>query len=263
MGTGALRKAAGNSKRIYRGVRQQAVSTASSGLTRTPGKGIDCRVKLPTFVSLSTAMALACGVALAQPEPTAPPAMEESEVLAEPVPPEVAASAVAAVAKLGDEVVLGRYQVAVDRMNPLWKERAAARMGGMDALEKQLAGVAAQMVQQGISMISFKPQGQPRVYQVSPGKKLIKQGGADVEKLVYTKWLVLVPTATKFRIMREGIPKPLVIESTSYQVAVSDKGRTDWSFIDGAGLKPSDLRGLFITLPQDLELPPVEKREVR
>jgi hypothetical protein len=123
--------------------------------------------------------------------------------------------------------------------------------------------VAAQMVQQGISMISFKPQGQPKVYQVTPGKKVVKEGGANVEKLVYTKWLVMVPTVTKFRIMREGVPKPLVIESISYQVAVSDKGKNDWTFIDGAGLKPADLRGLFITLPQDIELPPVEKREVR
>jgi hypothetical protein len=235
-------------------------------LTRAVGAGIHCRVKPTFFVSLGIAMAVACGVALAQPKqavPAAPPAMEDSEVIAEPVPPEVAVSAVAAVAKLGDEVVLGRYQVAVDRMNPLWKERAAARMGGMEALEKQLSAVAAQMVQQGISMISFKPQGQPRVYQVSPGRKLVKEGGVDVEKLVYTKWLVLVPTVTKFRIIREGVPKPLVIESTSYQVAVTDKGRTDWTFIDGAGLKPDDLRGLFLTLPRNLELPPVEKREVR
>ena len=81
-------------------------------------------------------------------------------------PPDVVASAVAAVDKLGEEVVLGRYQVAVERMNPMWKERTAKRMGGMEALEKQLDGVATQMVQQGISMISFKPQGQPRSYEV-------------------------------------------------------------------------------------------------
>jgi hypothetical protein len=187
----------------------------------------------------------------------------EAEVMAEPVPPAVVASAVAAVAKLGDEVVLGRYQVAVERMNPIWKERTAARMGGMAALEKQLAGVAAQMVQQGISMISFKPQGQPRAYEVSPGKKVIKENGRDVERLVFTKWLVMVPTVTKFRIMQQGNPRPLVIESTSYQVAISDKGRNDWTFIDGAGLRPADLRGLFITLPQNMELPPVGKHEAR
>ncbi len=210
-------------------------------------------------------MMMACGFAGAQQTPAGQSSVSEAQVIAEPVPPEVVASAVAAVAKLGDEVVLGRYQVAVDRMNPMWKERTANRMGGMDELKKQLAGVAAQMVQQGISMLSCKPQpqGQPRTYQVAPGMMKVKENGVESVKLVYTKWLVLVPTLTKFRIMREGNPKPLVIDSTSYQVAVSDKGRNDWTFIDGAGITTADLRGLFITLPQDLELPPVKKEEAR
>jgi hypothetical protein len=220
-------------------------------------------MKPQRFVSLCIAMALSCGLAPAQKKPAAAPPPAEGEVISEPVPPQVEASAVAAVAKLGDEVVLGRYQMAVERMNPMWKERAARRMGGMDALEKQLASVAAQMVQQGISMISFKPQGQPRSYEVAPGKKVVKENGVDTEKLVFTKWLVLVPTVRKIRIMREGTPKPLVIESIGYQVAISDKGKNDWTFIDGAGLSVNDLRGLFVTLPQNMELPPVEQRESR
>lgn len=215
------------------------------------------------FLYFSVALHLAGGLALAQEAAVPETPLAEAEVMAEPVRPEVVAAAVDAVAKLGDEVVLGRYKVAVDRMNPMWKERAAKRMGGMESLEKQLEGVAAQMVQQGISMISFKPQGQPRTYQVSPGKKVVKENGVDVEKLVYTKWMVLVPTVTTFRILREGNPKPLVIESTGYQVAICDKEKNDWTFIDGAGLTTNDLRSLFITLPQDMELPAVGKREVR
>jgi len=208
-------------------------------------------------------MALTCGPALAQKAPRPPSTPAESEVIAEPVPPQVLEAAVAAVAKLGEEVVLGRYQVALERMNPIWKERVANRMGGMAALEKQLSAVAAEMVQQGISMISFKPEGQPRAYEVVPGTKVVKENGKNVEKLVFTKWLVLVPTVGKSRITRQGALKPLVIESTGYQVAVSDKGKNDWTFIDGAGLQPSDLRGLFITLPQNLNLPPIEKHESR
>ena len=234
----------------------------SSCLTRAAEEDIHWHVKAQRFVSLSTAMALSCGVAVAQQGAVAPPP-PEGEVIAEPVPPQVVAAAVAAVAKLGNEVVLGRYQVAVERMNPMWKERAAKRMGGMDALEKQLAGVAAQMVQQGISMISFKPQGQPRPYEVAPGTKVIKENGVNVEKLVFTKWLVLVPTVRKIRIMREGNPKPVVIESIGYQVALADKGKNDWTFIDGAGLTANDLHGLFGTLPQNMELPPVEQHESR
>ncbi|HSP42124.1 MAG TPA: hypothetical protein VLO11_04585 [Luteolibacter sp.] len=187
----------------------------------------------------------------------------EAEIMAEPVPPGVKASAVAAVGKLGDEVVLGRYQAALDRMNPEWKQRTAARMGGMAELERRLEGVAAEMIRQGITMISFKPQGEPVVHEVSPGTKKVRENGVEKERMVFTKWLVLVPTVTRFRIIAEGNPRPMVIENTGFQVAVADKDKLDWSFIDGSGLTTADLRGLFITLPKDMELPPVGKREVR
>jgi hypothetical protein len=225
--------------------------------------GIDWRVKAHYPLHLLAALVAAGGIAWAEEPAPAAPAESEAEVIAEPVPPQAIAGAVAAVAKLGEEVVLGRYQVAIERMNPVWKERTANRMGGMDKLEKQLAGVAAQMVQQGVSMISFKPQGQPIAYEVSPGRKVVRENGRDVERMVFTKWMVLVPTVTRFRIMQEGNPRPVVIESTGFQVAISDKGRNNWTFIDGSGLKPGDLRGVFITLPQDMELPEVKRREVR
>jgi hypothetical protein len=221
------------------------------------------RVTTKVLILSLAAIAMAFGTVRAQQAPAPASELSEAQVMAEPVPPSVISSATAAVAKLGDEVVLGRYQAAIERMNPVWKERTAARAGGMAALEKKLAGVAAQMVQQGISMISCKPQGQPLAYEVNPGTKVIKENGRDVERLVFTKWLVLVPTLTKFRIIRQGEPRPIVIESTSYQVAISDKDKSDWTFIDGAGLDAADLRGIFITLPQDMKLPPVEKREAR
>jgi hypothetical protein len=226
-------------------------------------KGIDWRVSHHSPFHLLAALALACGIACAAEQVAPAPAEPESEVLAEPVPPETITRAVEAVAKLGEEVVLGRYHVAIERMNPVWKERTAARMGGMEKLEKELAGVAAQMVQQGVSMISFKPQGQPRAYEVSPGRKVIRENGQDVERMVFTKWLIMVPTVTRFRIMQQGNPRPIVIESTGFQVAISDKGKNDWTFIDGSGLKPGDLRGVFITLPQNMDLPGITRREVR
>jgi hypothetical protein len=216
-----------------------------------------------TYRMLTAAAIMAAGVAPAQDAAPKQPLQAEAEVMEEPAPPAVVASAVNAVAELGREVVLGRYQVAVERMNPMWKERAAKRMGGMEALEKQLEGVAAQMVQQGISMISSKPQGKPIAYGVAPGSALVRENGVETEKLAHTKWMVLVPTTTTFRIIREGNPKPIVIESTGFQVAISDKGKDDWTFIDGAGVSVSDLRSLFATLPQDMELPPLRKREVR
>jgi hypothetical protein len=229
-------------------------------------EGIHWLVNLTLFHLLIAAMILACGSAVAQQAVPPEPPPSESEVMTEGVPPEVVTSAVAAVARLGEEVVLGRYQVAVERMYPVWKERTAKRMGGMAALEKQLAGVGISMVQQGISIISCKPQGLPRAYEVAPGTKVVKEDGVNVGKLVFTKWLVLVPTVRKIRMMHGEPgqpPKIITIESISYQVAISDKGKNDWTFSDGSELKPNDLRGLFITLPQNLELPPVEKRQSR
>lgn len=181
----------------------------------------------------------------------------------EQVPAEVVASAVTAVSDLGKEVVLGRYQVAIERMYPTWKERTAKRMGGMEKLEKQLDGVAKQMLQQGISITDFKPLGKPTAYEVYPGKKVEKVDGKDVEVLRYTKWLVLVPTATRFRAMIEGDPVAVNIESTGFQVAICEKGTDEWTFIDGSAVTVSDLRSLFITLPENLELPPLEKKQIK
>ena len=232
-------------------------------LTSEVIKGIDWRVRPYHPLHLLVALAASCGIAFAQ-QATPPVAAEsEAEVIAEDVPREVITNAVQAVAKLGEQVVLGRYHVAIERMNPIWKERTAARMGGMEKLQKQLANVAAQMVQQGVSMISFKPQGEPRAYEVSLGKKTIRENGRDIERMVFTKWLVLVPTITQYRIMQEGNPRPIIIESTGFQVAISDKDKNDWTFIDGSGLNPGDLRAVFITLPQDMELPKITRREVR
>lgn len=210
---------------------------------------------LPSLTCLATALIMH-GMAHAQQETANTESFGEAEVIADAVPPEVVQSATSAVAALGNEVVLGRYQAALERMNPLWKERVSQRMGGMQALEEQLAKIPEEMVRQGITMLSSRPEGAPIVHQVGPQKG--KSGN-----LVYTKWLVLVPTMTKFRLIREGNPKPLVIESLGYQVAISQKDKLDWTFIDGAGLKVSDLRGLFITLPRNIELPPVSKREAR
>lgn len=189
--------------------------------------------------------------------------LHAQEAGAAPVPPEVTAAAVKAVAALGREVVLGRYQVAVERMYPTWKERTAKRMGGMEKLQEELDGVAKQMLQQGISITDFTPSGQPRAFEVFPGKKVEVIDGKEVETLRYTKWLVLVPTVTKFRAMIKGDPVAVNIESTGFQVAICEKGEDDWTFIDGSAVTVNELRSLFITLPQDLELPPLEKRQIR
>jgi hypothetical protein len=44
-------------------------------------------------------------------------------------------------------------------------------------------------------------------------------------------------------------------------VAIADKGTSNWTFIDGSNLSLGELRKLFINLPSDLVLPPVQKKE--
>ena len=185
------------------------------------------------------------------------------DAVLEPATPQVIASAVKAVADLGKEVVMGRYDVAIERMYPQWKERTASRMGGIQNLQKQLNGVSRQMLQQGISITDFKPQGEPRAFEVGAGKKVETVAGQSIERLRYKKWMVLVPTLTRFRTILQGDSLPVIIESTGFQVAIADKGQENWSFIDGSSVSVNELRSLFGNLPQDLELPPLEKKQIK
>jgi len=205
-----------------------------------------------------------CGVAVAQKGASAAPARAVPVLPSAAVsaPPEVLAAAVAAVDKLGSEVTRGHYAVAIERMNPLWKQRLANQTpGGMEEVLKQIEGASKRMTQEGVSIISSVHQGAPRLFEVGPSTKVEVVKGEQVEMEIFTKWLVLVPTLTKYRLFLKGDPKPVVIEKLGFQVAVSDKGKNDWTFIDGTGLTLNTLRRLYLTLPRDLELPPIEERK--
>lgn len=210
---------------------------------------------------------LLLGEAMAQkakpaPAPPAPGGTPVAVVAPGSAPLEVVKSAVAAVEKLGSEVSRGNYAVAIERMNPLWKERLAKQTpGGMAEVQKQIEEAAQLMTKRGVSIISSIPQGPPRSYEVGPGKKVEKVNGQEVESLIYTKWMVFVPTLTQYRLFLEKERKSVIIEKVGYQVAVSEKGKNDWTFIDGSGLTLNTLRRLYVTLPQDMELPPIEERK--
>jgi hypothetical protein len=179
------------------------------------------------------------------------------------VPQEIITSAVAAVDALGKEVVLGKYQVAIEKMYPQWKERTAKKIGSKEKLEKQLENVAKEMLQRGISITAFKAQGQPKAFEVYPGKATKIVDGKETEVMRYTKWLVLVPTVTRVRMLISGDPVPLNYESKGFQVAISDKDSKEWFFIDGSAVTVNELRSLFITLPENLELPAIEKKQIK
>lgn len=176
-------------------------------------------------------------------------------------PREVVASAIDAVDKLGKQVVLGNHKAAVDSMYPQWKKRMAKRKGGLEKLEQELDGIGQEMARNGMAITSVKTRGAPRVYEVWPGKP--KDGaGADVEP-VFDKWLLLVPTVTRLRIMKGDPPNLQVVDIDihGFQVAIADKAKNNWTFINGSDVSVSDLRSLFASLPANMELPEV-KREV-
>jgi hypothetical protein len=178
-------------------------------------------------------------------------------------PAEVTSAAVAAVKAMGDQVVLGRHQEAIKRMYPQWKESVAKREGGMEKLEAKLAGIVQQMNEQGVQVLSFRPEGIPTAYEVGPGKEVVEENGKKVEKMIYKQWLLLIPTITEYRITKPGqggaLPKFLVITSSGFQVAISDKDKSDLTFIDGSGVTVPELRRLFITLPDTLVLPEIKR----
>lgn len=219
-------------------------------------------------------LVIAAGISPAQstvaPPASAPtavsPGVAESVVEAEAVPDGVVESAVAAVGKLGLEAVQGKFQTALERMYPPWRSQSAARAGGEDRFVAAMAKVPAEMAKAGVSIVSCKPVGKPTVLEVSPGMRNVLREGETLRALGYTRWLVLVPTETVFRVIHQApgqAPKRVLIESTGFQVAVSDKAKLDWTFMDGSSVTIRDLRGLFSTLPADLKLPPLGKREVR
>ena len=151
-------------------------------------------------------------------------------------------------------------------MNPKEKERLAKQNGGLEELEKKLEGVAAEMVKQGVRIISSKPQGKPSAYGVEPKMVTEEIDGKKLSRMKYSQWLVVVPTVTRFEVLHrvEGQPAKWVeIESLSFQVAVSPRDKADWTFIDGAGLAVGRLRNLYMTLPADIQLPPVHKRQIK
>jgi len=221
------------------------------------------RVQTMFFQRVMAVLLMIAGGAMGQ-EAEGIPIPRNASIPSGTAPPEVVASAVAAVDKLGRDVVKGDFKVAIERMNPQWMERLAAQTpGGREAIQKQIEGASKRLAQEGVSIVSSVPQGTPRSFEVSPGKRVEKVNDQEVEVLIFTKWLVLVPTLTKYRLMLKGDPKPVFIEKVGFQVAVSDKAKSDWTFIDGSNLTVSALRRLYSTLPKDLELPRIEERQAR
>lgn len=173
-------------------------------------------------------------------------------------PIEVVNSGVAAVNDLGSEVVKGKFACLYERMNPQWRARLAEKIGGEAKLRQQCESAGAVLAKNAMTITRLTATGFPTVFEVSPGKKESVVEGKKVETLIYTQWLLLVPTITHMRIV--GVDGTHTLESRSFQVAVSPKSELQWTFIDGKTTSVAELRNLFISLPVNVTLPKQEQK---
>ena len=206
---------------------------------------------------------------------------------------QTAASAQAAVQKLGVEMMKGNFKYGQDRMYPRWKRRLAKRVGGMDKLEAQLVAAQQRKAKMGLRVTAFQAKWPASFFKVWPVKKINQATGKPVmvkapkvdpitgdpvldengqEIMVDSfaleyHWLAIVPTVTRVQIPDAKLPGKLYeLEESSYTVTVSKVGKNDWHFL--TGLKPTvqDLRSLFpLLLKDDLEkaLPKPSAREIK
>jgi len=178
-------------------------------------------------------------------------------------PPEVLESAAEATKALAAQVMEGNYAYSIEKMYPRWKARAAKREGGMKELLERLAKAPAEMQRKGITLLDLEV-GQPAAGHEVRAALIGDAGGG--QRRILTEWLVLVPTTSRFKVVdpRRGVKKE--IETYGYQVAIANKERMEWTFIDGSGLSVSELRRFFPGLPEDREalgMPRVGGRELK
>lgn len=171
---------------------------------------------------------------------------------------EVSQSVRAATQRLGNEVLQSNFRYAIDHMYPRWKNSQAKRLGSEAKLLAAFNSAGAKMQEAGVTLDSFLALEPTGAYRVHPK---LKPGVSDVNSSSDLDYqiLVLIPTQMKISFYVEGHPKRSFMRN-SYQVALSQEGSNEWSFIDGSTIRFTDLRSLFPLLPSDLELP--EKSDV-
>lgn len=167
----------------------------------------------------------------------------------------------AAAQQLGNEVLKSNFRYAIDHMYPRWKSRQAKRLGSEDKLLAAFSNAGAQMQEAGITLDSFVALQPTRAYRVHPKMKSGRneiRSSADLDYQI----LVFIPTKMQMSFHSENQPKRSFMR-LSYQIAIAQEGADQWTFIDGATIRVTDLRSMFPLLPNDLELPKKSDVEVK
>ena len=168
------------------------------------------------------------------------------------VPQSVLDKAELATRAMGQQVLEGNFGVALERMYPRWKKRAAKKLpGGEGELARRLAEIPKEMARQGISMLKYEVQKPTSAHEVVLLRGEDRQGKAVQ---MYLEWLVFVPTRAEYRVIDPETRLARKIETLGFQIALNKKGTPEWYFIDGRNCTIADLRSFFPGLPQNQKL---------
>lgn len=166
----------------------------------------------------------------------------------QPVPPAVMQEARKAVDGLIAQVLKGNNQAALQLMHPGWKKKLALKAGGMKALDAAFAEALKNQQAQGLKVLMMESAAPTVAFEVDFGNLADGTQG-------YKQLMVFVPTRKVISVFDRGVdpPKAHKALSETFTAAVRDKTGGPWTFIDGANLRPVDLRELFPFLPRDDE----------
>lgn len=165
------------------------------------------------------------------------------------VPLAVKRNAQAAVQKVMDKTVRGDNQAAIDAMNPAYLKIIARGNGGVAKHKAKLLNAMNMMGKNGVTFLAGITQVADSAIECDYGL----EGPEGAKVGVYRKWMVFVPTVKDISIL-DTEQKPPVLRTfrkTEYEVAISPKGREEWTFINGSGINALELRKLFPFLPKD------------
>lgn len=184
------------------------------------------------------------------------------------VPLEVKARAKAAAQIIMDKTVRGDNQAAIDAMNPDYLKVAARGAGGVVKFKEKLLRQMNAMGQNGINLQAAITQPADTAFEVGygfkdmvvNGEKIIGSDGKPVQEAGYLQWMVYVPTVIEFTVLDEEA-KPAKLRTFrrwSFEIAISPKGKENWTFINGNNINALQLRQIFPFLPpkdKDLKFP--------
>ena len=166
------------------------------------------------------------------------------------VPLDVKRSAQAALQKVMDKTVRGDNQAAIDSMNPEYLEIISRANGGVVKHKAKLLNALNMMGKNGVTIQAGIAQVADSAMECDYG---LVEGPEGVKMGVYRKWMVFVPTVKDISILDNEQQPPVLrtFRKWDFEVAISPKGREDWTFINGGGINSLELRKLFPFLPKE------------